>query len=126
MSDSPTLKSNFRVCLLCFEVVIDKEVKSNMWFFVQAQHAPEENEPHGRQFQVGGSASGVFTSGHVGQWGSYADIRGDSVSWDDIEHVGLGMPTACYVVGGHDNSQNKDRELDMGLDLALNGHSFYQ
>jgi hypothetical protein len=46
--------------------------------------------------------------------------------WDDIEHVGPGKPTTWNVVGVHANSQNKDIELDMGLDLALNGHSVYQ
>jgi hypothetical protein len=93
---------------------------------LQAQHASKEHEPSSRRFQVGGIAPGGFTSDVVGQWSSYVDIRGESVSWDDIEHVGPGMPTTWNVVGVHDNSQNKDIELDMGLDLALNGHSFYQ
>ena len=74
---------------------------------------------------MGGIAPGGFNS-DVGQWGGYVDIRGDSVPWDDIEHVGPGMPTTWNVMRVHDNSQNKDIELDMGLDLALNGHSFYQ
>ena len=75
---------------------------------------------------MGGIAPGGFTSDVVGQWNSYVDIRGDSVQWDDIEHVGPGTPTTWNVVVDHDNSQNKDAELDMGLDLALNGHRFYQ
>lgn len=73
------------------------------------------------QAQVGG-----FSSVGVGQWAPYVDIRGGSQAWDDIEHVGPGMPTTWNVVGAHDNSQHIDTELDMGLDLALNGHSFYQ
>jgi hypothetical protein len=56
------------------------------------------------------------------QWNSYVDISGDSVQWDDIEHVGSGMPTTWNVVVDHDNSQLKDAELDMGLHLGLNGH----
>ena len=75
---------------------------------------------------MGGIAPGGFNSDVVGQWSSYVDIHGDSVPWDDIEHVGPGTPTTWNVVGIHDNSQNKDIELDMGFDLASNGHSFYQ
>ena len=74
---------------------------------------------------MGGIAPGGFTSDVVGQWGSYVDIRGDSMPWDDIEHVGPGAPTTWNVVGVHDNSQNKDIEFDMGRDLALNGHRFF-
>jgi hypothetical protein len=73
-----------------------------------------------------GKTSFPRKSGIVGQWNSYVDIRGDSGHWDDIEHVGPGLPTTWNVAGVHPNSQNRDIELDMGLDLALNGHSVYQ
>ena len=102
-----------RWCQICF-----------LW--LQAQHAYEEHEPSSRQFQVGEIAPGGFTSGVVGQWGSYVDICGDSVPWDDIEHVGSRTPTTWNIMGVHDNSQNKDTKFDMELDLALNGHSFTQ
>jgi len=75
---------------------------------------------------MGEIAPNGFTNDFVGQWSSYVDIRGDSVPWDDIEHVGPGMPTIWNVMGIHNNLQNKDIELNMGLDLALNSHSFYQ
>ena len=75
---------------------------------------------------MGGIAQAGFVSDVAGQWGSYVDIRGDSATWDDIEHVGPGMPSTFHVVGAQNNLQHKDIELDMGLDLALNGHSFYQ
>ena len=39
---------------------------------------------------------------------------------------GPGMPTTWDVVVDHDNSQNMCAEDDIGLGLALNGHSFYQ
>ena len=93
---------------------------------MQAQHGSEDPGPSSQQFQVGGNAPGGFNRDVVGQWSSYVDVRGDSVSWDDIEHVGPGMPSTWNVMGVHGNSQNKGIELDMGLDLALNGHSFHQ
>ena len=94
--------------------------------WLQAQHAYEDPAPASRQFQVGGDAHGGLGSDVIGQWGSYVGNHGDSMPWDDIEHVGPEMPTTWNVVGAHDNSQNKDIELDMGLDLALNGHRHYQ
>lgn len=60
------------------------------------------------------------------EWNPYVDTRADSVVWEDIEHVGPGMPTTWDVVVGHDNSQNNDAELDMGLHLGLNRHRGYQ
>ncbi len=67
-----------------------------------------------------------MSSDVVGQWTSFVDRRGDSGQWDDIEHVGPGMPTTWDVVVDNDNSQNKYAEDDIGLGLALNGHRFYQ
>lgn len=57
---------------------------------------------------------------------AYEDIRGSSVPWDDIEHVGPGMPTTWNVLRGNDDSQQLDLGLDLDLDLALSGASFYQ
>ena len=94
----------------------------NIELWVQAQHPYQDPGPSSRQLPVGGFVPGGFNSDVVGQWNSYVDIRGDSVHWDDIEHVGPGMPTTWNVAGVHPNSQNRD----MGLDLALNGHSVYQ
>ena len=75
---------------------------------------------------MGGIAHGGLGGDVVGQWGLGVDIRGDNVPWDDLEHVGPGMPSTFHVLGSHNNPQNRDIELDMGLDLALNGHSCYQ
>ena len=92
---------------------------------MQGQHLSQDTGPSSRQFQVGGIAPGGFNSSGVGQWNSNVDRSGDSVHWNDIEHVGPGMPTTWNVAGVPLNSQNRDIELDMGLDLALNGHTVY-
>jgi hypothetical protein len=109
-----------------FRNVVSAESSFNVEFRVQAQHPSQDPGPSSRQFQVGGFAAGGFNSDVVGQWNTYVDIRGDSGHWDDIEHVGPEMPTTWNVAGVHPNSQTRDIELDMGLDLALNGHSVYQ
>lgn len=83
---------------------------------MQAEHANEEHDPCSRRFREDGGIAP----------GRYVDSRGDSGQWDDIEHVGPGMPTTWDVVVDHDNSQNMCAEDDIGLGLALNGHSFYQ
>ncbi len=78
---------------------------------------------------MGGIAPGGFTSDVVGQWSSYVDIHGDSVPWDDIEHVGPGMPTTWNVITENDNSNDATFGHDLGLDLGLDLYSqnrFYQ
>ncbi len=45
-----------------------------------------------------------------GQWNSFEETQGGSERWDDIEHVGLGMPTTWNVIRDNDNSHNANFE----------------
>ena len=92
-SDVQGLGSGMSFCNVCSGVSYFNVSSFHVEFWVQAQHPSQDPGPSSRQFQVGGFAPGGFNSDVVGQWNSYVDIRGDSVHWDDIEHVGPGMPT---------------------------------
>jgi hypothetical protein len=63
----------------------------------------------------------------VHNWNVYEDIRGSSAPWDDMEHVGPGMPTIWNMFRGNDDSQHDDCALDLGLDLSMSsGADFYR